>query len=335
MLSLRFSDIKSACSKAVNLCPDDARVLDYVNRAAERLLMDGRWKGTVQTFRFCLNANGCIVWPREIETVEAVSICQHQTPVRSGWFEFQENGFGQIASDSNCLNALLDRGEACTFDDVIGTNKKLAIYADKTEAAGGTVTIQFWDQHGQFVRTQPGLPTNTSWIDGERLSIPTTAGTYVYTTNLARAGAIHSVAKTVTNGVIRLFEYDTTTAALRPLAVYQPDEEVPVYRRSLLPALNVVGDCEQQQVIVRAKLRFVPVRNDEDLLVISHREALRLACRAIFEEENSLFAESTANWGLALRCLQQQLSHHKGAEVLTMRVQSPRTFGGGSLCHVQ
>lgn len=326
MLTLRLMDVRDACAKAVNICPStESRVTDYINRSCERLLMEGRWKGTTQTFRLCVNAEGCVVWPREIETIEAVSVCKSGIPVRSSWFEFSENGFGQICPESNCLAALIDRGETPAFDEVVGTNKKLAVFADKAES-GKYITLQFYDQYGQWVRTQ----FNGAWIDGERIPIGPTAGTYNYTNAVVRPGGLLRVYKDATVGVVRLYEYDTVTTALRPLAYYQPDETVPSYRRSLVPVLNN-DSCDQQSLVVAAKLRFIPAANAEDYLVISHREAIRLACRAIFEEENSNWQSAAVNWAQALRCLGMQLSHFKGAERITINVQSSATFGGGGI----
>lgn len=333
--TLRYKDIKAACAKAVNLCSDDARVVDYVNRACERLLFEGRWKGTTQTFRICLDSSGCVVWPREIETIEAVAFCNWGAPVRSEWFEFSENGFGTIYPENNCLRALVDRGETCAFDEVLDpdgdSDRRFAVYADKTESANKYIWLQFYDPNGQWVRTQIP-PTTGSWYDGERITIPTTAGTYAYSTNRVKAGGLKAVKKDLTNGVIRLYEHNVTTTALRPLAYYQPDEEVPMYRRSLIP--NYGNDsCEQQSVIVAAKLRFIPVPTtnpDEAFVMISHREALRLACKTIYLEEADAWPAAQINWAQALRCLGMQLSHYKGAgERITLNVQSSATFGGG------
>lgn len=333
MFSLRYSDIKAACAKAVNLCTDDSqdRVIDYVNRAVERLLYEGKWKGTTQTFRLCMSAENCIVWPREIETIEAIAPCNWPAPIRSEWFEFTENGFGVISDEANCLHALVDRGETCAFDEVVGSNKKLAVYADKDEGSGKFITLQFYDQYGQWVRTQYA----GAWIDGEKLAIPATKGSYVYTTNIVKPGGLVRVQKDITHGVIRLYSYDTTSGALVPLAYYQPDEEVPVYRRSLLP-IGANNSCEQQSVVVAAKLRFIPVRSDDNFVMISHREAIRLACRAIYQEENDLWSEATTNWAAALRCLGMQLEHYQGHGMKpVIRVQSPATFGGGQLYAIQ
>lgn len=325
MFSLRVKDIRAACAKAANLCATDERVLDYINRSTERLLMEGKWKGTTQTFRLCLSASGCLVWPREIETIEAIAPCNWPVPIRSEWFEFSENGFGVICSENNCLSALIDRGETCAFDEVVGENKKLAVYTDKAEGSGKYINLQFYDTNGQWVRTQ----FDDAWIDGEQIAIPATAGIYNYTNAVVKPGGLLRVKKDITNGVIRLYSYDTTNGNLKPLAYYQPDEEVPVYRRSLLPVLHN-DSCEQQSVVVAAKLRFIPVRGDEDFVVISHREAIRLACRALYQEEADNWQEATVNWGAALRCLDRQLDHYKGSgERLVLNVQGPATFGGG------
>lgn len=334
MFALRYQDVKATCGRAVNLCEDDARVVDYVNRAQERLLYEGRWKGTTQTFRLCLNAESCVVWPREIETIEAVAFCNYGAPVRSQWFEFSENGFGTICPESNCLNALVDRGEVPAFDEVLDPDgdgdRRFAIYADKDEGSGKSIWLEFYDPNGQWVRSE--IPTSSgTWFEGERIAIPSVKGTYTYSTNRVKAGGLVRVRKDVTRGVIRLYEHNTTTTELRPLAYYQPDETIPLYRRSLIP--NHGSDsCEQQSVIVAAKLRFIPVptsNNDDWWLMISHREALRLACKAIYQEENDQWQEATVNWAQALRCLGMQLSHHQGAQRPTLNVQGYRTFGGG------
>lgn len=330
MFALQYSQIKSACARATNLCEDDARLFDYVNEAVERLLYGGDWKGTTQTFRICVNAESCIVWPREMETPLAVAFCNSPAPIRSVWFEFSENGFGPICPENNCLHVLVDRGEVPAFDEVLDPDgdgdRRFAVYADKIETPQKYIWLEFYDPNGQWVRTQ----ISGVWYDGERIAIPTTAGTYAYSTNRVKAGGLVRVRKDVTNGVIRLYEHNVTTTDLRPLAYYQPDEEVPMYRRSLVP--NHGESCEQQSMVVAAKLRFIPVRNDSSWLMISHRGALRLACRALLHEDADQWDKAAINWGQAFQLLGMQLKHHKGAgERITLNVQSSATFGGGGI----
>lgn len=332
MFALQYRDIKGACAKAVNLCEGDERLYDYVNEAVERLLYGGNWKGTTQTFRLCVNASSCLVFPREVETPLAVAFCNFGAPIRSVWFEFSENGFGTICPDSNCLNALVDRGETPAFDEVLDPDgdgdRRLAVYADVTESAGKYIWLEFYDPNGQWVRTEIP-PASGNWFDGERVAIPTTAGQYAYTVNMVKAGGLVRVRKDVTRGLIRLYEHNTTTAALRPLGYYQADETVPMYRRSVVPN-HSSGDCEQQSMVVAAKFRFIPATSDDSWILISHRGAIRLACKAVYLEENDQWSAAQINWAQAFSCLGLQLSHHKGAgERITLNVQSSATFGGG------
>lgn len=320
---LRYRDIKTACAKAVGMAPNDSRVLDYVNRAIEMLLYEGKWKGTTPRFNFCLQS-GCIVWPRELETPEAIAVCSVPFKIRSGWYEFAENGPGIISEDSNLCKTIIDRGEVCAFDEVVGENKKLAVYAERNEGTGKYINLQFYNQYGQWVTST----FNGSLVEGEKLTIPSTGGSYAYTTNICKPGGLWRVQKDITLGLIRLFSYDTTTGDLKPLAIYQADEEIPTYRRSLIPSLS--GSCDQTPVTVVAKLRFIPVSVDDSWVIIPHREAIRLACQAIKKWEDDLDTEANLKWAEAIRLLGKQMAHHTGAGLrASIQFESPTTFGGG------
>jgi hypothetical protein len=315
MFSLRYKDVKAACAKAVNLCDNDDRVLDYLNEAQERMLYRGKAKGTVQTYRFCVPSSGCIVWPREM---------------RTEWYEFAENGPGVISTDCDISKTLIDRGETCAFDEVIGTGKQLAVYADLTEGAGKYINLQFYNEAGQWVTVE----FNGERIDGEQIAIPSTAGTYNYSTNTCKPGGLIRVKKDVTKGIIRLYEYDSATGVIRPLAYYQPDEEVPVYRRSLIPSLEN-AECEQTQVVVIAKLRFIAARNDESFLMISNRAALRLGCQAVRKEEEEIYDESEVLWAKAFQLLGEQVAHYTGSGFRASAQFAPAGEWGGGITSLQ
>lgn len=322
---LRWRDVKSMLAGGVSgFCEDDPRLLAIANEAQEMLLHTGKSVGTTPTFRFCVPSSSCIVWPREIETPEALCVDKQPFTIRSGWYEFLENGFGEIAESDNLCRTLIDRGEVCAFDEVVGTNKKLAVYADKDGNTGKYITLQFIDQYGQRVRKN----FNGAEIEGEKLAIGA-KGTYVYTTNVCLPGGLYAVQKDRTVGMIRLYSYDTVTTELKPLAYYQPDEEVPSYRRSLIPSLANAG-CEQTSVTVRAKLRFIPATGDDSWLIISNARALRLAVQAIKKERDDLLNEAGAYVGTAVGALNNQVAHHQGGgEKANVQMDPPSIFGGG------
>lgn len=308
MNRLTFGTVKETIASVLNLCTTDTRLLDYVNQAQERLLYKGKYVGTYGRYQVCVNES-CITLPRQLETVESIAICDYPAVVRGEWFEFLSAGPGVLATDSDIGNQIVDRGEACAFDDVRGDNKRLAIYTTVTETAGATMNLQFYDENGEWVRSLTG----GTWIEGEELTIPA-AGNYQLTTNFCHAGGLVRVIKPRTNGVIRLYEYDTVNLTYKPLAYYEPSETIPVYRRYIIPNLESLAgtDCEYVAVTIMGKMRFIPVYGDDDFILVANIGALKLMCQAIQKEENNLWDDAQKYEAKAVMLLEDQLKHYKG-----------------------
>lgn len=328
-MKLTFGTVKMSAAKCLNLNSSDARVLDYTNRGCERLLYKcGKSVDTVARWTVCV-VNGCLTWPRDIETIEAWASCDDPGTVRNQFFEFIDNGPGQMSATDGSARQLVDRGNAVAFDDVRGTGKKLAIYADGNEAAAAYVLVRYYDNNGNKVYTTVGSDV----IEGERILIPA-AGGYTLSTYGVMAGGLYEVIKPVTKRVIRLYEYDTVALTYRALAYYEPDETLPVYRRSLIPCLSNSsgsgGGCTTQRVTVMAKRRFIPATGDDSVLIISHADAVRLACQAIKKEEDVGIPEAAALWYAAKEALNEQLLHWQGDGVVTpMRIERCDLGGAG------
>jgi hypothetical protein len=327
-MRLTFGTVKAACAKILNMNSSDARVLAAVNEACEELLYrGGKSVDTTARYMVCVSS-GCLTWPREIETIEAWASCNEPGTVRNQFFEFLDNGPGQMNANDGSRLQLVDRMNAVAFDDVVGTGKKLAIYADGTEAAG-TVLLRYYDNNGNKVYTT----YLGEVIEGERVTIPA-AGNYTLSTYGVMAGGLYDVQKPVTKRVIRLYEYDTVALTYRALAYYEPDETLPTYRRSLIPCLaaNTGGTCTTQRVTVLAKRRFIPATGDDSVLIISNARAVKLACRAVKKEEDVGVGEAETYWKSARNALNEQLLHWQGDGVVApMRIE--RYDLGGSSVH--
>lgn len=302
MLTVQAQDVYTIVANVLSLSTSDSvRLLSYINRACQRLLEEGKWKGTLHRMRICAVRGTCITWPRELETIETAALCSRPITVRNGWFEFLPNGPG-IRNGCSGRN-LIDEGEFPAFDDVQGTGKLLAVYTDAQEVAGASIKLQFTDGNGLWKEETINLPPK---------------GTYAYTANTCAQNGLAHVIKDETIGTVRLYEYNPTTGALRPLGYYQPDETVPVYRRSRLPGANPVADtttsttCSSLSVDVIGTIRFIPATLGTDWLPISHPEAIRLGCQAILKEENNKLSDAAPYWQMAFRCLDKQLSKYNG-----------------------
>lgn len=329
MNKLRLSEAKEEIGvpEISPYCGSDSRLVQLINEATRRLLKRGKWVGSYMRYR--INAeDGYITWPRQIETIEAFTYCKTPGIIRNDWYEFLGGGPGLMTSSDNLYRTLIDRGTAPMHDDITGgvVNRKLRVYADVEEDADQVINFRGFDENGNWIRTE----VSGAWIDGENVAIPTNPASPVLSANFFTS--VTSVQKPVTNGSLRVYEYNNTTAAnVKQVAYYEPGEKNPAYRRSLIPGLlNMAECCEVRQVDVQAMLRFIPVVNDNDWIMLGDLDALKLACQAVVRERAGLQGEAEGYWGKAVRELQLALSRYLGdSAVAVPRVQSRHEFGAG------
>lgn len=300
--------------QVLGLCPTDTsgRLQRYLNEAVVRLLPRGQWRGTVVRYRICTSAN-CITWPRQVESIIAFAICDSPGEIRSHWYEFLGYGPGMASADWCSGSKLIDRGLAVAFDDICGENKKIRVYCDLPADEGKTVLLQGWDQYRNWVLTDSGDTI------GEEVTM---AMPYVDTTKIWMPAGLSNVQKPITKGNVRLFTIDTVTGLQAPLAIYEPDETRPEYRRSFVPGIHTdfhccndgetPDDCEDKTITVLAKLKFIPVRLETDYLLIGNYAALKDMCQAIKKRENNLIAEALAYEASAVAELERELSNFHG-----------------------
>lgn len=307
-------------------------------------LFMGKWVGTYGRYNICVD-NGCITWPRQIETIETVSLCDRPITVRNEWFEYLEQGIGiqheglqnhggprRGGYNYDCPQ-LFDRGTACTFNDIQGINKKIRVYADVAESATAQILLMGYDENGNWIMSED----NGVWHDGEYVSISTSP-----TISTRFFSSLTAVIKPITNGYVRLYEYNMDDTSQRKLAVYEPSEETPNYRRSLITAVNhgacsnPITDaqrCGRKAVTVMAKLAFIPVAVDTDFLIIGNVPALIAAGKAaiFFERDNpGDIQKGEAQLAIAKQFLQQELDSYLGdGAKISLNVETNSGMGVG------
>ena len=324
-MKITLSDIKTNIARLLSMAGTDARVIDYINEAQERLIYKGKWKGTYARY-IITSSNGCITWPRQLETIESVAVNEAPAVVRNEWFEFLESGIGLLDSDNSDVKTLVDRGEAATFGDISGTDKKLRLYTTVTLDADLKVLLLGYDEDGEWIRSLDAV-TNT-YHDGEYVTLTTT-----FVDTLNNFTIVTGVQKPVTEGNVKMYEKTDVTDVLRMIANYEPDETRPIYRRSLISGIKDDG-LDVIQVI--GKMRFVPASKDTDWLHISNEPAIKEMVMSIRKAENNLPQEAKIYEERAVSLLQEQLLHYMGdGAVAVPRFQNVATFGGGGVNNLQ
>lgn len=264
----------------VNMCSADERMVPLINRAIERIVEESRGSILHQKIRMCVYDN-MITTPPGVASMTDFAICDTAVPMRSEWYEMlPDKGDVYIGQNSGTIS-VHDRGEACTFSDIIGS-KKLKIYLSIEEDAGVYCYALGHDEHQRPLRTTHGLSGGV-YKDGEKVHIGGT-GPFL-TTNLFTS--LTHFQKPRTRGRVLIYEYDTSTTAERPIATYEHFETLPSYRRYLVRGIPTCSGCSPLTVTAMAKLEYIPASDDNDLLIVPSMEAIRMMCKAIIKLDNS------------------------------------------------
>ncbi len=318
-------------ARVIGVCDSDARIISYLNEAQERLIPKGKWVGTLVRYRVCLN-NSCITVPRQVETIEAWALCNFPGEIRNAFYEFVGNGPGLQTDKCGSPHQLIDRGTACVFNDMSGSNSFVNVQSSVAEAADARILIRGYDENAQWIRTQEPAASGT-WIDGEYVAINTTG-----TRSVNKFSSVTETIKPVTKGPVRLYEWPQALGAnYQQIAYYESDETIPIYRRYLIPNIANSGqccgstsDCEDKSVTLLVKLRHMPVTNDNDFLILGNLAALKLMVQSILKSERNLFAEAEAYEAKAVQLLQEELSSYMGdGEIPVIRFADSAIYGGG------
>lgn len=328
-------------SQVANVSPQDPRFVRFVNEATQNLVQSGEmFYGLHQKIQFCVTS-GCLVLPRQIASVDSIAVCNRPITVRNRWFEYLETGLGLRSDSSHHEGPNWDCGSCggpelldpatitCCFADIIGVNKKIKVYADIAESSTAQILLLGYDENAQWIRTETA-PGSGVWQDGEYVSISTTP-----VTSTKFFSSLTGAQKPVTNGNVRLYEYDTDLATQRAIAIYEPDETNPAYRKMLLSGIGP-GHCSDDdddttQVTVMAKLEFIPVSKDTDWLLIGNFNALECEVQAIMKRRNNLAEEALTWHAMAIQTLRNELRHYVGRGVVNPMRMQPRNLAGAGV----
>lgn len=317
-MKLTFGELKPLIANAIGKCDDSDEVASYTNQAARRLLTRGMFAGCYGRFTIAVT-DGCITLPRQIESIITAASCCGQVTVRNQWYEFNEGGYGLMDKDRSIGSQLVDRGTVPAYRDMTGgTNSYVRVYLGDSSDAGKTITLQGYDQNGNWVRTL----NSGVWIDGEKLTL---AGAYVQSTK--KFTALTGVIRDATNTVQRLYEFNATDSTELDLAVYDPDETLPQYRRMFWG--GICESADTRYLTVMARMRHIDVANDNDYVIPPCPDAIKLMVKAIDFEEKNLPNESMIYEQKAVAELLNATRAYLGEAVGVMRRVNQDVFGGG------
>jgi len=253
------------------VCPDNPVYLKYLNEATRSLMRRGDWFGLLVSAQFCTQDN-CVVWPAWVGAIRAINVAKHPIPIRNNWYEFLRFGPGTIRNGSLCCRSdyvAEQRGTTPVFKNIsCAQGRYVRAYPRCQADIGKTITIYGDDTNGQEVLVKQADGT---WAAGMTLTL---ALPFVSTSTQFRR--VTRVRKDVTQCPVDVYQYDPVANVLEDMAHYTPSQTNPSYIFSALSGITAAcGSCNTKNVDVLAKMAYVPLKDDVDLLPIQNLEALK------------------------------------------------------------
>lgn len=227
--------------KILGNCDDD-KLLKWIGDAVALIANKGDMEGFKGYVDVCTAGCGCVssasrstcnreggcgrkvlTLPAEVDTVIGVNIGGQPAVGKAHLFAFHLNGPGDCRQ--TCEWSWMDLDKIyCTQRDLI-TPGTVVAFLQTEEDNDAELLIFGFDSQGNTLRRQ----VNGVWRNGYQ--VPTVFGTAVSDLGAPVIGRITGVQKSKTVAAIRLATVDDSGAAGVTLAVYQPDETLPNYRR--------------------------------------------------------------------------------------------------------
>lgn len=267
----------------------DARVVRYINKAVEELANTGDYPGVVDRWAFRFNQiTGMVALPYYFDRLMQVTTDGVPRMITSPWMEFIAYGpgiqddFDARGNRRRCwTTSVIDRGDSPVQRDIPDPFEltgpwTIRVYTAVDEQGASVfppnINIQGLDQDGLVVRSLSNGTGDTEYLNG--VNYPMDASS-PFTTSSQQFSKITGVSKPQTNGYIKITAWNGTDEV--ELSNYAFNERTPSYRRYFIPSIVKRCDsCDDHDriLIARCRRRFVPVTQDEDILMIGNLNAL-------------------------------------------------------------
>jgi hypothetical protein len=267
-----------------------------LNRACERLLLHGKFAGSLQRLAV-LAPYGQLTLPRYYRTVEGVKVNGLVYELANLFYEYLP---GKSDTFGYSLNAVRDLGDGWA---VMHTPTLLTAVPDPATPQQdfpdeGTISVDYTGSEILVVtlsgRDQSGAPVDLVFNGKETHANP-----------FSRITRVHKEQGDVTV-TVTFTDVDTTTTTL---AIMDPLEEETYYRRYMIDTLK-----DQASVVVTAlcKRRHIEFASDKDVLPFSNISALSLGMDALQYESEGDKTRADENWLSAVDILNQELKDTDG-----------------------
>ena len=271
--------------------------LEAYNRINEIFMNRQDWPGT--EVDVCLTVcDGCLTLPARFESIKALSL--DQSPgvriLPSGW-EYLDNGPGiNLGEGCASVEALHLLGRQFPTYRELPCPLPVGAYSSRPEQAGASLRLYGTDTNGHELRSPDGSP-------GWELPIAHgSAAQHPYMTP-APLASLTALSKPLTAGHVDVFGWDQPAARMVWLSRLDPTETSPAYSRY---RLHGSGSATRAQA--RVSLAYRELWDLEEISLVQHREAYRLAAQALSAFDDMDGGKGSEFMNRAMRLLKDRVA---------------------------
>jgi len=263
------------------------RGVKAVNQARRLLWNKQNWTTQEEYVQICC-VNDCFTLPSRYEQIRLAWIGNDSVSLADEWFN-ATNAFALQAGNS-CHRGIIEVGGLhVLFRDYTTHPYQIGVMAEEADDIGVKLMFEAQDQYDTYhnVRVTTANPPTLAKSD-------------------LLVKGIRAVTKPVTKGRIRVYAYDTVLEAKTLIAIYQPNDAHPTFRRFKAPK-----SCEC--ITLYASRKYFDLIDPKELCEFS-ADAMIYAVLALNSRENRKADEFLKNLALAV---QEQAKEMENVEIPT------------------
>jgi hypothetical protein len=258
------------------------RGVKAVNQA-RRLLWNKRgWTSQEEYVQICC-VNDCFTLPARYEQIKLAWIGDESASLADEWFN-ATNAFALQAGNS-CHRGIVEVGGLhVLFRDYTTHPYQIGVMAEEAEDIGVELMFEAQDQYDTYHKVKVATANPPTLAKSDLL-----------------VKGIRGVSKPITKGRIRVYAYDTALEAKTLIAIYQPNDANPTFRRFKAPKT-----CEC--ITLYASKKYFDLTDPKELVEFIP-DAMIYAVLALNSRENRKAQEFLSNLSLAVQEQEKEMSN--------------------------
>jgi hypothetical protein len=258
------------------------RGVKAVNQARRLLWNKRAWTSQEEYVQICC-VNDCFTLPARYEQIKLAWIGNESASLADEWFN-ATNAFA-LQADHSCHRGIVEVGGLhVLFRDYTTHPYQIGVMAEEAEDIGVELMFEAQDQYDTYHKVKV-----------------TTANPPTLAKSDLLVKGIRSVTKPITKGRIRVYAYDTALEAKTLIAIYQPNDANPTFRRFKAPRT-----CEC--ITLYASKKYFDLADPQELVEFIP-DAMIYAILALNSRENRKAQEFLQNLSLAVQEQEKEMEN--------------------------